>query len=281
MLRRRFLALFVLVVLLLAGVPAVAKSDHQRYLALGDSVAFGFDPLVFDRSEANNFVGYPEALAGLLDIDEANASCPGEASEGFISLSGDDNGCRAYRAAFPLHVSYTQSQLDFAIAFLKDPRHQHTRLVTLNIGANDLFLLQKRCNGVTACIFNGLPGLLATLGRNLSIIYGRIRSDAGYRGQLVALTYYALDYNDVAGVQIVQAINEVIAETTRAAAGQVADGFQAFRKASASAAGDPCKAGLLIRFSTMPLRCDIHPSPVGRDVLADTIFALIAVPDDD
>ncbi len=280
MLWKRLLVLIVLAVLVLAGVPAAAKSD-PRYLALGDSVAFGFDPLIFDRSDPDNFVGYPEAVADLLDVNVANASCPGEASAGFISLSGDDNGCRAYRAAFPLHVSYTQSQLDFAIAFLQDPRHRHTRLVTLNIGANDLFLLQKRCRGDTICFTNGFPRLLAALGRNLTIIYGRIRNDAGYHGRLVALTYYALDYNDVVGVQIVQAINQVIAGATRAAAGEIADGFEAFRKASATTGGDPCRAGLLIRFSTIPLRCDVHPSPVGRNVLADAIFALVAVPDDD
>lgn len=266
-------------VLLLPGAPATAKRDQQKYLALGDSVAFGFDPLITDRTGPGNFVGYPEGVSKMADLDVANASCPGETSSGFISLTGVDNSCRPYRAAFPLHVNYNQAQLDFAVAFLES--HQHVKLVTIDIGANDLFVLQKRCQGEPGCIVNGLPEFLNTLGENLRIIYARIRGEADYRGQLVALTYYALDYNDALAVAFIVAVNEVVAGATRIAGGQIADGFQAFRDASAAFGGDACKAGLLIRRSLSPLRCDIHPSPDGRDVLARAIFVVVSPRGDD
>ena len=80
---------------LLGTGSAILFAALGGYLALGDSVAFGFDPLVRDFSEAENFIGYPEALAALLDVEVANASCPGEASGGFISLTSPlDTGCR-------------------------------------------------------------------------------------------------------------------------------------------------------------------------------------------
>jgi len=271
---RRILALLTGVLLLVWAAPAQANDD-DRYLALGDSVAFGFDPLVplEDREDVDNFIGYPEALAKMLDLDVANASCPGEASGGFISLTGVDNACRPYRASFPLHVDYATSQLDFAVAFLK--RHPDTQLVTLNIGANDLFVLQRACKGDLTCLLNGLPAMLKTLGTNLQIIYGRIRGEARFRGQIVAVTYYSLNYADPIGVRVISEINRVVAAGTRAAQGQVGDGFAAFQKATAPFGGDSCKAGLLIRLTLQPLTCDIHPSPAGRDLLAGAIRAVV------
>src|SRR5215470_68453 len=128
--------------LAIASTPAAADERNKDYLALGDSVAFGFNPLL-SRARAANFVGYPDVVAGDEELKLTNASCPGEATGGFISLTGVDNGCRPYRASFPLHVAYTSSQLDFAIRFLLS--HPRTRLVTIDVGANDLFVLQKQC----------------------------------------------------------------------------------------------------------------------------------------
>ena len=149
-----------------AGEPS--RADHESlYLAIGDSVAFGFNPLL-NFANSDNFVGYPEALARRLDLHLTNASCPGETSGGFISFSGTDNGCRGYRFGvsgvhppFPLHVNYSSTQLDFAVAFLKS--HPNTRLVTLDIGANDLFVLQNQCKGDRACIAAGIPALIHDL----------------------------------------------------------------------------------------------------------------------
>jgi lysophospholipase L1-like esterase len=274
MLRLRILALLVSVTLLLSTAPALANGDEPGYLALGDSVAFGYDPLVSpaDRSDPDNFEGYPEALADMLDIGVTNASCPGEASGGFISLTGVDNSCRPYRFVghYPLHVDYSTSQLDFAVAYLR--AHPNTKLITINLGANDLFVLQKQCNFVTACILSELPALLAQLGRNLQTIYAGLKA-AGFHGQLLALTYYSRDYRDPTGVTVISLINDVVARATLAAGGRAASGFTAFATASAPFGGDTCAAGLLIRLTATT--CDIHPSPKGRDLLAKTIRAVL------
>src|ERR1700675_1552205 len=120
-----------------AGTPAEAKD--RPYLALGDSVVFGFITQAgFEYVNPNNFVGYPSYADAALRLDAANASCPGETTSGFISSSGADNGCRPFRGSFPLHVAYTSTQLDFATRFLHANRS--TRLVTIGLGANDLFL---------------------------------------------------------------------------------------------------------------------------------------------
>jgi lysophospholipase L1-like esterase len=264
---------------------AVAADGRDDYLAIGDSLAFGLNPFlpVADRSDPTNFVGYPEALAQALELNLTNASCPGEASGGFISLTGVDRRCRTfYRAKFPLHVSYTASQLDFAVAFLQS--HPRTRLVTLSMGGNDLSLLAEQCDGDRACITDGLPALRETLARNLDTIYARIRNDGHYQGQVIALTLYPLPldnppgqtprYGDDDAVAVTNAVNSVLTAATIAAGGEVADGFGAFRAASGAFGEDPCAAGLLLRPAVPGQPCDVHPSESGREVLARAIQAL-------
>ncbi len=155
---------------------ALADSNRpQEYLALGNSVAFGFNPSPsIDRSNADNFIGYPTPVAAALKEALTNASCPGETSSHFISLAGSDHGCGAYRANFPLHVAYSTSQLDYADGFLQS--HPQTLVVSIDIGANDLFVLEEGCSFNVNCILAGLPGMLATLSANLNTIYGHIRN---------------------------------------------------------------------------------------------------------
>ena len=250
---------------------ALAASNRpQEYLALGNSVAFGFNPLL-DRSNADNFIGYPTPVAAALKENLTNASCPGETSSHFINLAGSDNGCGKYRFQFqfPLHVAYSTTQLEFADGFLKS--HPKTLVVSIDIGANDLFVLVNGCQANVSCIQLGLPGMLATLSANLDTIYGHIRNQDGYHHKLVALTYYSLNYSDTTGTSLISQVNQVVANRTLAWGGIVADGFGAFAAASASFGGDTCAAGLRIVLLSSPLTCDIHPTPAGRDLLAQAI----------
>jgi hypothetical protein len=253
---------------------ALAASNRpQEYLALGNSVAFGFNPLL-DESNADNFIGYPTPAAAALKEALTNASCPGETSSHFISLTGSDNGCGFYHNHFPLHVAYSTTQLAFADGFLQS--HPKTLVVSIDIGANDLFVLENGCGGASTpaeikCILDGLPAMLATLSANLNTIYGHIRNLDGYHHKLVALTYYSLNYRDPTGTSVISQVNQVVANRTLAWKGIVADGFGAFAAASSASGGDTCLAGLRIVVKTSPLTCDIHPSPAGRDLLAQAI----------
>jgi lysophospholipase L1-like esterase len=270
--RFRVLTFTAVIALLVGGaMPASAASEGHSYLALGDSVPFGFNPLV-SRANASNFVGYPEAAAQLLNIEDVNASCPGEASGGFLSLTGTDNVCRPYRSAFPLHVAYTTAQIDFATAYLLG--HRDTRLVTLTLGANDLFRWQKDCAvsptfGTCPLGFNGVLAVLLT---NLNAIFTDLRN-TGYTGLIVAVTYYALNYSDPASVGASLALNAQMVTAARAHGAFIADGFAAWAPTAATAGGDSCAAGLLIRLTATT--CDVHPTPLGRDLLAQAVVGAV------
>jgi lysophospholipase L1-like esterase len=272
--RVRLLAILSAVALFtLAAVPASAASEGHDYLALGDSVPFGFNPLV-NPNDASNFTGYPEIVAQRLDIKDVNATCPGEATGGFLSLTGTDNLCRPYRAAFPLHVEYNTSQMDFALRYLTG--HRDTRLITLTIGANDLFRFQKDCavdQSFGTCPL-GLAGVFATMQANLTTIFSNIRA-TGYTGLIVAVTYYALKYTgDPVGVFLTLTGQAITTAAGSPFGVRIASGFDAWAPVAATAGGDSCQAGLLIRLS--PTKCDVHPTPAGRDLLAAAVINTVA-----
>jgi lysophospholipase L1-like esterase len=278
--RVRFLALLsALALWVIAAVPANASSEGHPYLALGDSVTFGFSPLL-DRSNASNFIGYPDIVAQRLNVEDVNPACSGEATGSFISLTGLDNVCRPYRAFFPLHVKYTGTQLQFAVDFLKsNPR---TRLVTFMLDANDLFRISDGTPGPppwppTGCYTPDLGLYFATCAvQNMTKIFKAIRG-TGYNGLLVVLTYYSLNYGDpvmVAGTQGL--LNAAMLTAAAPFHAVIAHGFEALRDAAAPFGGDSCAAGLLIVTSTLPLVCDVHPTPKGRNLLAGAVIDAIA-----
>jgi lysophospholipase L1-like esterase len=256
--------------LVTASAPAAAKDDRP-YLALGDSVVFGYITSDgFAYGNPNNFVGYPDYVGRADRLSTTNASCPGEATGGFISPTGSDNGCRPFRAQAPLHVTYAGTQLDFATAYLA--AHRNTRLVTIGLGANDAFLLEHACNFDPQCIGAGLPKVLATISSNMDIILKALRATR-FHGVLMVVNYYSLDYSDPLGTGLTQQLNQAVTAPVEANDAVVADAFTAFKNAANTpfAGGKTCKAGLLNASPQSEFVCYVHPSQSGQQLLAATV----------
>ncbi|HXA29038.1 MAG TPA: GDSL-type esterase/lipase family protein [Candidatus Angelobacter sp.] len=254
------------------GAPASA-GDGAPYLALGDSVVFGYITHdAFAYVNPDNFIGYPQVVGAARHLDVSNAACPGEATGGFISSTGTDNGCRTFRAHFPLHVSYPGTQEAYALAFLG--AHPNTKLVSVSLGANDLFVLQSSCAAALnppLCIANGLSGALGTIAANMNSILGAIRA-TGFHGTLVVVNYYSLDYADAAGTGLTGLLNGALTGTAAAHGAVVADVFSAFQGAATPAGGHTCVAGLLNGSPSNPTGCDVHPSITGQNLIAQTVL---------
>ena len=255
-----------------ASATSTSNSNPNNYLALGDSVPFGYNPLLVKAGvDPSAFVGYPQLAANLSrpKLKVFNASCPGETSTSLINGARPDNGCQDYRQYIgALHVSYQGSQLQYAERYVAaNPR---TQFVSLMIGANDLFLLQKDCANNNLCISKRLPSLLVTLSANLTTIYSGLRA-AGFKGDFVAVTYYSTNYRDPFVTGAVVAVDQILAGVTNAFGGKVADGFRAFGAASAPYGGDTCAAKLLIQLPSGG--CDVHPSSAGAALLASAFYA--------
>ena len=276
--RVRQLVLILLAVAGLVGAttPALAAqtgqaSDtarHDRtYLALGDSVPFGY---IGNRPDLypdpHNLVGWPNFVADELRLRLRNASCPGETTDSFIDATAQSNGCEnrlgsdiGYRDLYPLHVTYEGSQLDYAIKTLD--HGPSIRLVTLQLGANDGFI----CLATNACANpEGLSALTAHVEKNLDFILGQLRSEWHFWGRIAVLTYYALDYTDPAGVAFIQAVNQAMIAAAKANHAVVADGFGAFRSRALAAGGSSIDAGLVYPN-------DVHPTTKGHHLLARAV----------
>jgi hypothetical protein len=278
--------------LALLVAPAFAGNDkNYTYLALGDSIPFGMNPLLLPPYAQNLpnvdlFVGYPETVAAaehlLQSKKEVNASCPGETSGSFLKTSSPDFGCNSPHMnpwappfkTIGLHTNYSVAQMDFAKTQFQS--NKHINLVTLSIGANDILLVLpalEQCGANTECANGVLTPVLSAYEANLTTILADIRAE--YQGTLVLLTYYsplpALD-------GVTMALNGVMTKVAAQFSKQpvlIADGFSAFQTMSAPYNDDACQAGLLIRLPS-PIApgappCDIHPSTMGRDLLAATV----------
>ena len=258
-----------------ASASSTAEADPGVYLALGDSVPFGYRiGAPADYSDADNFVGYPELVGEELGLEVLNASCPGETTDSFLDATAQSNGWQntlqsdfGYRKAYPVHVQYDsfdQSQLDFAVSALQE--NDDVELVTVQIGANDAFVCQQTTP--TRC---SEPADLRTLAldvqTNLGTILSTLRGEAGYDGQIVVVTYYALDYTDAFGVAT-GTLGGGIAQVAEANGADVADGYEAFRGPAGEAGGDSIAAGL-VRPN------DVHPTEEGQQLLADAVLAVV------
>jgi lysophospholipase L1-like esterase len=239
-----------------------ADRSAPSLLALGDSIAFGWTARS-DHAVAPDMIGYPDLAAHRLHLADVNLSCPGQATGGFISLSGNDNGCWSYRAESPLHVAYQGTQLAAAAAALRS--HRQVRVISITLGANDYLHLRAHCLPTPGCYQEQAPAMLAAVTANLDAILGALRG-TGYRGIIAMLAYYAL-IDDAAGVVQVDALNHAIAVAARRYDAVVVDGMQAFGRAAGSRSY--CAAGFLA--PTWAGNCDIHPSVLGRSLLATAL----------
>jgi len=143
------------------------------YLALGDSIAFGYNKnhrtwlsngtSVELPDQAAYAIGYPESLTKMVHddahvaLDVADISCPGEAVGSLVTGAHvDDNDCWENRQKYALHYVYDHedydhrdgteankenygsatSQLDWAQQLLADDPN-HVKLITITAGAND------------------------------------------------------------------------------------------------------------------------------------------------
>jgi lysophospholipase L1-like esterase len=250
---------------------APTSAREGSYLALGDSVPFGFrGGLSAEYQDPTNFVGYPELVGKDLGGEVINATCPGETTASFLDATAQSNGCEnlpgsdsGFRDNFPLHVAYDspdQPQMQFALETLR--RNDDVRLITVQIGANDAFVCQSTTAGrcESRAEYQAVGEAIQT---NLGRILSTLRGDGHYDGRIVVVNYYALDYGSPLATAS-SLMHGVIAGVAAANGATVADAFTAFQKASSGSGGNAVTAGLV-------LPNDVHPSEQGQRLLADTV----------
>ena len=236
------------------------------YLALGDSLAAGFQNGADDRTG-----GYVGAVRAAVEEREGptelvNLACSGETTTSML----EGGGC-TYDGG---------SQLAEAEAFLRE-HAADVRLVTLDIGGND----------VARCGFGGLKPscttpALATLSDNLPQITSRLRA-AAPEAEVVVLNYYdpflVLDLLGSSGlgqksVTELGKVNAAIASSATASGARVADVAAAFQTTvtkpiTVTDVGRvPTNLARILQWTWMaPPRFDFHANDEGYAVMARAV----------
>ena len=209
-------ALFAL--LFVPASSAAQSKPGSDYLALGDSLAYGYQAARF-RAEFPNVVaetfntGYVDRLGFWLrlrnpSIKTTNDGCPGESTESFIrggrgpatgftfvpnpGFCGDQPapGIGAIYSKAWLHHFYPGTQLADALAFLA--AHPNTNPITIDLAANDVLIFLEQCgNGaVPNCITpQAIGALYGRIAANMTTILGALRA-AAPQAEIVVLGLY-------------------------------------------------------------------------------------------
>jgi lysophospholipase L1-like esterase len=261
--RRIGVSLVIACFLLLSCVPvALAASSvqtpsligpKQHYLALGDSLAFGFQPNGdYTHGYVNDFFNNDLKEDGVQDF--TNLGCPGETSTSFIK-----GGCPAAPTSPP--------QLQLALGYLQAHAGQVSP-VTLDIGSNDTL----RDVNPSTCAINTtqFKADLATLNTNLTqIILPHLKAaltvNGKVTGQIVMLNYYDAFQNICPNtVPFVQQLNKNLKHDVRGF-GTIVNVFKAFGGAKVP---NP-------NICTYTWTCfsppDIHPTSKGYQVIANAL----------
>jgi lysophospholipase L1-like esterase len=255
---------------------AGASGGGQRsYLALGDSLAFGYSQAKFNSLFPNEDpaaynTGYVDDFAKVLrfvnpHLQVINDGCPGETTDSFL------NGPCQYQLLFGLHHPYSggpsSSQLSDALAYL-DAHPGRVSPITLDIGANDaLGVIKGVCNLEPLCIAGQAPALFAHIAGNLGTILAQVRAHAPH-AQIIVLGLYNPFGSTVAGAdQLTAQLNAVMSKVAGGFGARFADPLPLFNPPGALEQPTIC---LLTNMCT-PL-VDIHPTDLGYAVLAGTIL---------
>lgn len=265
--RRVFFPFSLAFALCLLVAPSVLASPRvslvgpqQRYLAIGDSLAFGYQPdLNYDDGYADDFYSNLQSH-GVNKI--ANLGCPGETSATLIN-----GGCSVpLLRKFP----YLGSQLNAALNYLAQHRGQVSP-VTLDIGASDLL---HDINASTCAINTTKFGSdLATLDANLTgVILPKLHTalvvNGKLTGDLLVMNYYDPYQNLCPNtVSYIQTVNQHLASDVRGY-GTLADVFSAFGGATTP---NPNICGYTWECSIFK---DIHSKDAGYRAIAASFEAV-------
>lgn len=165
-----------------AATPAGATPDY--YLALGDSLSVGLQPVGQGGASVETDRGYSDDLYKQLQAKDRNLvlvklGCSGETTTSML------HGHTALTLGACADYQGDHSQVDAAVAFLQAHRG-HVKYVTNDIGANDVDGCASGTGINIACAVQGT----ATLSANLPQILARLTAAGGPGPIYTGMNYY-------------------------------------------------------------------------------------------
>jgi lysophospholipase L1-like esterase len=268
--RFRPIAIIAAVVGLVGGTMSVSASSERfnppkhYYLALGDSLAYGYQDAKFKGElatgtfDASTFTGYAGDFATSMkavrpDLQETNLGCPGETTVTYFHAG------TCPTPSILLHVQYRTSQRDAALAFLAAHPGQVSP-ITLDNGAND----------VTPCLSSPDPNCfsntIAAVGANMDRALGELRA-AAPNAEIIVMKYYdPFAFGLPTTIVITQQLNEAIATAATRHGARLADALTPFNLT-------PPEPATLCGLGPFCPLSDIHPNDTGYLRIAQQFWA--------
>ena len=240
---------------------------RSYYLALGDSVAYGYQASKFSLPPSAVNTGYVDDFGAMLRhlrprITTVNYGCPGETMASFIT-----GYCPWTALGHQLHDSFAGSQLDAAVSFLRTHRGKVSPN-TLTLWGNDVAAFVSACNGAPTCIQNGAPSFLEKFGTSLSVILQSLRAAAPHAEIIVTGSWDSFIGSFDLGDPLFEALNKTMAVVAAQQRVRFADPFPTFNPQ-----GDVnAETRAMCLLTLLCTNGDSHPSDIGYKVLADIVF---------
>jgi lysophospholipase L1-like esterase len=283
---------------------ASAAKVGGTYLALGDSLAYGYhaaqfkseleskgyvEPETFDKGYVDDFGATLKLVNPKLQI--ISDGCPGETTETFINGSGIPGYCAGGPTGTPfpyafLHHPYTphSSQLTDALAILKE--NPNVSPITLDIGANDVLqFLASKCGfpKTFSCSPAEVEAEFGHIAGNVYSILAQLHA-AAPKAQIVLIGLYN-PYPEVlpapGGDKTTAALNTALAGVAASVPGaSFANPEPPFNTSILTGAPESTDLPTICSFTAMcpggtynptSPEADIHPTTLGYGVMAGVV----------
>ena len=262
-------AAFVLVLSLLAAAAGGAAGPRGYYLALGDSITYGFQPTKAKPGPRPSAfaTGYVDVFAKALRktspaIEVVNYGCPGESTVTFAR-----GGCPAFADHIPLHDRFRGSQLAAATTFLKAHPGDVSPITVTLFGNDWLPLLLDTCKGDVSCVRKHAENRTAAFSSRLGSILRRLRA-AAPGAEIIVTGAWNPDPTQLE--QLRPVYRSLEASITKAAGGsraRVARMLPVFNPSGSMQA----QRARLCAFTFICSRGDPHPTDAGYRAMAEAV----------
>jgi lysophospholipase L1-like esterase len=248
-----------------SAAPGAASLPQRYYLALGDSMTYGFQPTKANATRPSAFkTGYVDVFAARLrklspGLQVVNYGCPGESSVTFTR-----GRCPTLAQGVKLHDAYRGSQLNAALSFLR-AHPGEVSPITLTLWGNDLAPLSAK--GKRA------PSAIASFASRFKAIVQQLRT-AAPNAEIIVTGAWNLEADQLKQAQpLYRSLGAAIARAAAPSRARVANMFTTFNGPGNVRAQRARLCGL-----TFICKGDPHPTDAGYRAMANAFMAASGYP---